>query len=176
MGHELAAFRAMSGRGDTDLYPELVWPMRLALADALHFRRVQGIDLGSALTLILRQHAPGEAQRLGEDLFELGIAVDASPDVADDAAQIGLEPAQASVGALELMGMGIALMLDQRQLADPRIGLAQLDTDMRALGLTAWHRSGTSPPSAAPSYRRPRAPSPSVSSPQSASPPTSSPG
>ena len=40
MGHELAAFRAMSGRGDIDLYPELVWPMRLALADALHFRRV----------------------------------------------------------------------------------------------------------------------------------------
>jgi hypothetical protein len=34
MGHELAVFRAMSGRGDTDLYPELVWPMRLALADA----------------------------------------------------------------------------------------------------------------------------------------------
>ena len=90
MGHELAASRAMSGRGDTDLYPELVWSMRLALADALHFRRVQGIDLGSALTLILRQHAPGEAQRLGEDFFELGIAVDASPDVADDAAQMVL--------------------------------------------------------------------------------------
>jgi hypothetical protein len=129
MRHELTAFRAMSGRGDTDLYPEFVRPMRLALADALHFRRMQGIDLGSALTLILRQHAPGEAQRLGEDLFELGIAVDASPDVADDAAQIGLEFAQASVGALELMGMGIALMLDQRQLADPRLGLAQLDAD-----------------------------------------------
>jgi hypothetical protein len=26
--------------------------------------------------------------------------------------------------ALELMGMGIALMLDQRRLSDPRIGLA----------------------------------------------------
>jgi hypothetical protein len=38
----------------------------------------------------LRQHAPGEAPRPGEDFFELGIAVDASPDVADDAAQIGL--------------------------------------------------------------------------------------
>ena len=38
-----------------------------------------------------------------------------------------MQPAQASVGALELLGMGIALMLDQRQLADPRIGLAQLD-------------------------------------------------
>jgi hypothetical protein len=65
MGHKLTAFRAMGGRGDTDLYPELVWPMRLALADALHFWRMQGIDFGSALTLILRQHAPGEAQRLG---------------------------------------------------------------------------------------------------------------
>ena len=73
----LAAFRAMSGRGNTDLYPKLVWPMRLALADALHFRRVQGIDFGSALTLILRQHAPGEARRPGEDFFELEIAVDA---------------------------------------------------------------------------------------------------
>jgi hypothetical protein len=49
-------------------------------------------------------------QRPGEDFFELEIAVDASPDVADDAAQIGLELAQASVGALELMGMGIALI------------------------------------------------------------------
>src|SRR5215472_13740846 len=105
--------------------------MRLALANALHFRRMEG----------LCQHAPGEAQRLGEDLFELGITVDASPDVADDAAQIGLEPAQASVGALELMGMGIALMLDQRQLADPRIGLTQLDTDMRGKPYQALARS-----------------------------------
>jgi len=47
--------------------------------------------------LILRRHAPGEAERPGEDLFDLGIAVDASPDLADDAAQIGLEPAQAVV-------------------------------------------------------------------------------
>ena len=61
--------------------------MRLTLTDALHLRRVHGIDLGSALTLILRQHAPGEAQWLGKDFFELGIAVDASPDVADDAAK-----------------------------------------------------------------------------------------
>jgi hypothetical protein len=60
MGHELAAFRAMSSRGDTDLYPELVWPMRLALADALHFRRVQGIDLGVRVDVDL---APARAGR-----------------------------------------------------------------------------------------------------------------
>ena len=91
--------------------------------------------------LILRQHAPREAQRLGEDFFQLGIAVDASPDVADDAAQIGLEPAQTSVGALELMSMGIALMLDQCELPDPRIGLTQLDTDMRGKPYQAFSRS-----------------------------------
>ena len=31
---------------------------------------------------------------------------------------MSIKPAQASVGALELMGMGIALMLDQRQLSE----------------------------------------------------------
>jgi hypothetical protein len=46
-------------------------------------------------------------------------------DVANDPAEIGLELAQAPVGALELMGMGVALVLDQCQLADPPIGLAQ---------------------------------------------------
>src|ERR1700728_2935161 len=105
--------------------------MCLALANAFNFRRVQGIDLGSALTLILLQHAPREAQRLREDVFEVGVAIDAPPDVADDAAQIGLKLAEASSGALELISMGVTLMLDQRQLADPHIGLAQLDTDMR---------------------------------------------
>jgi hypothetical protein len=39
------------------------------------------------------------------------------------------------------MGMGIALMLDQRQLADPRIGLAQLDTDLRGKPYQALSRS-----------------------------------
>ena len=47
------------------------------------------------------------------------------------------------------MGMRVALMLDEGELADPCIGLAQLDTGMRgepnqafALGSTAWNRSG----------------------------------
>src|SRR5262249_40352600 len=110
-------------------------------ANALHFRRTEGIDLGSALPLILGQHAPGEAERLGEDLFELGIAIDVSADVADDAAQIGLELAQASVGTLELLGMGIALMLDQRELPNPRIGLPQPDTDLRGKPDQAFSRS-----------------------------------
>jgi hypothetical protein len=59
MGHELAALGATGSRGDTDLDPELIRPMRLTLADAIHLRRMQGIDLGSELTLILSQDAPG---------------------------------------------------------------------------------------------------------------------
>ena len=39
------------------------------------------------------------------------------------------------------MGWGIALMLDQCQLADPRIGLAQLDTDMGGKPYPALSRS-----------------------------------
>ena len=96
------------------------------LADALQFRQVQKIDFGSALTVVPAR-AGGEAKRPGEDLFELGIAVDAPPDVADDAAQTGREPAQASVG---VDGHGHSSMLDQRQLADPQ-GLAKLDTGLR---------------------------------------------
>jgi hypothetical protein len=88
----------MNGRGDTNLYAEPVRPTGLALANAFNFRRVQGIDLWAALALTLRQHAPREAQRLREDVFELGVAVDAPPDVADDAAQIGLKLAEASPG------------------------------------------------------------------------------
>jgi hypothetical protein len=94
MGHELAAFRAMSRRGDTDLYPNSYGhapcPCRCTQLPA----RTENL-------------APArKAQSPGEDFFELGIAVDAPPDVADDAAQIDLEPAQAFVGALELMSRG----------------------------------------------------------------------
>ena len=70
---------------------------------------MKGIDLGSALPLILRQHAPREAQQLREDLFELRIVV-ASPDVADDAAQIGLELAQASAGTWFFPGLSISIL------------------------------------------------------------------
>ena len=80
-----------------------------------------------ALTLLLLAHPAGQQQRLGEAPLRARVAVDLAADVADDAAEIGPERAQRPVGALELLGVGIALVLDQRELADPRIGLAQGD-------------------------------------------------
>src|SRR5262249_40515232 len=116
MGDKLPAGGMLHGGGDAPLDAELVRPVRLALADALPLRRVQGIDLAAALAALLLQHAPGQEQRPYERFPQIFIPDDAPLDVADDTAEIGLELAQTPVGAFELMGMGVALVLDQGQL------------------------------------------------------------
>lgn len=44
-------------------------------------------------------------------------AFELAGDIADDAAEIGSQRPQGPVGALELLGVGIALVLDQGELA-----------------------------------------------------------
>jgi len=51
-------------------------------------------------------------------------------DVADHSAELGLQCSQSSSRALELFGVCIALLLDERVLADPRIGLPQIDAEL----------------------------------------------
>src|SRR5450432_2725370 len=80
MGNELAAL-GMADRGcDGDFDAELVRPMSLALADAFDFRRVQGIDLGPALALLLLAHEPRQHQHLCKRRFEPAIALDLASD------------------------------------------------------------------------------------------------
>ena len=98
--------------------------MGLALADAFDLGRVQRIDLASALMLALLAHPAGEHQRMGEDALQFSLALDLAHDVANDPAEIGADRLQRPVGALELLGVGVALMGDQRVFADPLIGLA----------------------------------------------------
>ena len=69
--------------------------------------------------LALFAHAAGEHQRMGEDALQLGLALDLAHDVANDPAEIGSDRLQRPVGALELFGMGVALMGDQRMFAHP---------------------------------------------------------
>ena len=57
MGDELAALAVLEGGGNADLDAELVRPMGFAFADAFDFRRMQGIDLRPALTLLLLAYA-----------------------------------------------------------------------------------------------------------------------
>src|SRR5207302_4848384 len=99
-----------------------------ALPDALDLGRVQGIDLRPALLVVLGQNAPCQRQRFGERLLQSFMVRDLAADVADDAPEIGLELLQASVRPFELLGMGVALLLDQRELADAGIGLTQAQT------------------------------------------------
>ncbi len=98
--------------------------MGLAFADTFDFRRVQRVDLRTGLTPLLLAHAPRQRQQLCERRFEPAIPLDLATDVADEAAEIGAQLLQDPVGALERFGMGIALMLDQGELIQLRIGLA----------------------------------------------------
>src|SRR5205823_2257726 len=146
---ELTALAVLEGGGDADLDAELVRFVWLTLADALHLGRMQAIDLGAALSALLSAHASCQAQQQGKFGFETGIAVDLAGNVPDDAAEIGLERAQSPVGALELLGMGVTLMLDQGELADPGVGLPvaprpafwRASPASHGLGSIAWHRS-----------------------------------
>src|SRR5450631_3551970 len=69
---------------------------------------------------------PRQHQHLCKRRFELAIALDLAADVANDAAEIGPQLLEHPVGALELLGVGITLVLDQGELAYPRIGLTQI--------------------------------------------------
>ena len=127
VGDELASGRAMQRGGDRHLEAEFVGPMRLALADTFDLGRVQGIDLWPSLMLALLAHAAGEHERTGEGALQVGVGLDLAHDVARDPAEISADRLQRPVGALELLGVGIPLMGDQRMFADPLVGLAQPD-------------------------------------------------
>ena len=108
-----------------DLAAELVGRPGLALADALDLGRVQGIDLGAALAMILVAHLDGEIEQRAEARLELGIAVDLAADVADEAAEPGAQELERPAGPLELMGVGVAPDHDGGALGHPQIALAQ---------------------------------------------------
>src|ERR1700752_1853830 len=122
---ELTALRTMQGCRKRDLDAEFIRPMRLALAEALDFGGVQRMDLPSALVLPLLAHALGQPKVGREDALQFGLAPDLACDVADDASEIGADGPERPIGALELLGVSIALMGDQGPLAHPFIGLAQ---------------------------------------------------
>jgi hypothetical protein len=88
---------------------------------------VQAVDLAGALALLLLQNRPGLVERPLKIRVQLRIAGDLAGDVANGAAEIGVQLARRLAGPLELLGMGIALIHDQRSLADPDIGLSQVE-------------------------------------------------
>src|SRR3712207_4766509 len=124
LGHELPASAAVKRGCDRDFDPELVGPVRLALADALHLRGMQGVDLAAPLSLPLILDAPGQRQGMSEDALQALAARDLARDVPDHPPQDGAQAPQGFVGSLELFGMGIALVLNEGALAHSGIRLA----------------------------------------------------
>jgi hypothetical protein len=126
MDGELAALAALEGGGDADLDAELVGLVRLALADAFSLGGVPAVDLGPRWP---RSCASTRCARISsfanfDSSHGLCSIFDFADDIANDAAEIGLELAQRAIGTLELAGMGIALVHDERELADPLVGLS----------------------------------------------------
>ena len=91
MGDELTAGAMLHWRGDAHLDAELVGLMRLALADALDLRRMQRIDLASALMAVLGQHAARQAQLASKNLLQSLVVCNPPPDIADHPTKVGLE-------------------------------------------------------------------------------------
>lgn len=105
VGDELAAVAALERRGNRDLDAELIGLVGLALADALHLRSVQGVDLPAPLALV--PDAAGKRQRQAEDLHQARLPGDLAGDVADHRAQHGAQPLELPVGALESALTGV---------------------------------------------------------------------
>jgi hypothetical protein len=104
----LAAPGRRGGRCDGDLAAELIGRAGLALTDAFDLGRVQRIDLGATLAVILQADLAGETEQRAETRLESIVAVDLAADVADDAVETGAQELELAPGALELMGLNAA--------------------------------------------------------------------
>src|SRR5438132_2208535 len=114
MQHELTTRCPRIGGDDGSLHTELVRGAGLALADALHLRSVEGIQLPAALALLLRTDLVGAREWPGECRLEVRMARDLAPDVANEPAKPGAQNAQLSAVAVELFGMGITRSEERR--------------------------------------------------------------
>src|SRR5215471_14821548 len=113
------------GGDDGSFHTEFVRRAGLALADALHLRSVEGIQLPAALALLLRADLIGTREWPGEYRLEFRVACDLSPDVANEPAEAGAQNAQLSTVAVELFGMGITPCHHGGALGDAHIRLPQ---------------------------------------------------
>jgi hypothetical protein len=93
--------------------------LSFALRNAFDLWSMQAVDLPAPLVLSLLQYPVGEVKRLAKDLLQIVLARDLAGDVADGAAEVSPESAKRSVGQFELFGIGVALVPDLGELANP---------------------------------------------------------
>src|SRR5918995_4005472 len=113
MQHELATLGLCDRSGDAHLAAELIRCAGFALADALHFRRMQGIDLWPALALGLLPNPDRQGQPGPEAFLQGRIPFDLAAHIPDHSAEPGAQKPQLAVSPLELMCMKVAADPDQ---------------------------------------------------------------
>ena len=103
MGDELAAAAALERGGDGDLDAELIGFVGLALADALHLGRVQGIDLLARAGAGAARARGGPATATAERPRQLRVPGELAGDVADHRAQHGAQPLERRLARLNCL-------------------------------------------------------------------------
>lgn len=120
------------GDGEADLDPEFVGTMRLPLGDALHFGRVEAVDLRLALPLL------GEDQ-IREDegplVAVVGLVAESVHHMPHQATCADLEALLLAAGPFEMLGLGVAGVLVEGGFHRARVGLMEV----HGLGLRDAH-------------------------------------
>ena len=112
------------GRSDGDLLAEFIAFVGLALADALHLRLVQAVELVRILRLLLSNAIDARQQRSQR---RIGFARLAS-NVSNQSSHVGAQLSKRSLHSLVLSGVGVAADLDLRDPGHTKIRLTQLDS------------------------------------------------
>ena len=89
------------------------WP---CLADALHLRSVEGIQLPAALALLLRADLIGTREWPGEYRLEFRVACDLAPDVANEPAEAGAPTLANLIGSIEYVSQHGVLVTNFRHI------------------------------------------------------------
>jgi hypothetical protein len=111
MDDELPALRTVQRGRQGDLHAKFIGLVRLALANALHFRRMQAEDpqidtlwhaFDRTQVLVPGMDAAHQHQLLGKNLLEAIVTRDLAGDVAEGAAEIGLQRFERSLRSRSL--------------------------------------------------------------------------
>ena len=119
---------------DGSLHTELVSCAGLVLADAFHFRCVEGIQLLPTLALLLRADLIGLREWPSECRLEVGVACDLAMSRTSRPSR-----SQLSAVAVELFGMGITPCHYGGALGDAHVGLPQPHAPLAlAAAIAVW--------------------------------------